>query len=118
MIPPASPRGAERDLLRAVDGLPVAGLAEGPAAEEYSALLFHAVGLGFWADFTITTSGFKSSVHTGVFRAGFSLCPCWRLLRSSATVFSRWLHSVTFLKGEAAKREGPVCHRIVSKRKT
>ncbi len=29
-----------------------------------------------------------------------SLCPCWRLLRSYATVFSRWLHSAIFLKGE------------------
>ena len=36
----------ERDLLRAVDGLPVEGAAEGPAAEEHGALLLHAVGLG------------------------------------------------------------------------
>ena len=28
------------------------------------------------------------------------LCPCWRLLRLYVTVFSRWLHSVIFLRGE------------------
>jgi hypothetical protein len=32
--------------LRALDGLPVAGVAEGSAAEKHSAFLFHAVGLG------------------------------------------------------------------------
>src|SRR5262249_28994785 len=54
-IPPAKrggpargerPRGSERDLLCALDRLPVAGLAEGSAAEEHRAFLFHAVGLG------------------------------------------------------------------------
>ncbi len=29
-----------------------------------------------------------------------SLCPCWRLLRSSAIVFGRWLHLATFSRGE------------------
>src|SRR6266550_7649133 len=36
----------ERDLLCALDGLPMAGVAEGSAAEEHRAFLFHAVGLG------------------------------------------------------------------------
>jgi transposase len=48
--PPARgecPRGSERHFLRAFDRLPVAGAAEGPAAQEYSALLLHAVGLGW-----------------------------------------------------------------------
>src|SRR4029077_18581274 len=40
------PRGSERDLLCALDRLPVAGVAEGSATEEYRAFLFHAVGLG------------------------------------------------------------------------
>src|SRR5207245_2675087 len=40
------PRGSERDLLRALDGLPVAGVTEGSAAEKHRAFLFHAVGLG------------------------------------------------------------------------
>src|SRR5438445_8094363 len=40
------PRGCERDLLRALDGLPVAGVAEGSAAEKHRAFLLHAVGLG------------------------------------------------------------------------
>ena len=31
----------------AVDGLPVAGVAEGPSAEEHSVLLLHAVGLAY-----------------------------------------------------------------------
>ena len=39
-------RGSQRDLLRALDGLPMAGAAEGPAAEEHGAFLLHAVGLG------------------------------------------------------------------------
>ena len=29
------------------------------------------------------------------------LCPCWRLPRSYAIAFGRWLHSVIFLRGEA-----------------
>src|ERR1700691_2834316 len=48
--PPARgecPRGSERRLLRAFDRLPVAGAAEGPAAQEHGALLLHAVGLGW-----------------------------------------------------------------------
>jgi hypothetical protein len=36
----------------------------------------------------------------GYFRARSSPCPCWRLLRSFATVFGRWLHSVIFLSGK------------------
>src|SRR5205807_10180011 len=40
------PRGSERDLLCALDGLPVAGVAEGFAAEKHRAFLLHAVGLG------------------------------------------------------------------------
>src|ERR1700690_4267433 len=50
--PPARgecPRGSERRLLRAFDRLPVAGAAEGPAAQEHGALLLHAVGLGWHA---------------------------------------------------------------------
>lgn len=39
-------RGVECNPLRARHRLPVEGAAEGPAAEEHSALLFHAVGLG------------------------------------------------------------------------
>ena len=39
-------RGFQRDLLRAFDGLPMAGAAEGPAAEEHGAFLLHAVGVG------------------------------------------------------------------------
>ena len=47
--PPARgecPRGSERYLLCAFDWLPVAGTAEGPAAQKHGALLLHAVGLG------------------------------------------------------------------------
>jgi predicted PurR-regulated permease PerM len=40
---------------------------------------------------------------SGVFRARSSRCPCWRLLRSYATVFSRWQHSVFFLRGETSR---------------
>src|SRR6266436_2490183 len=40
------PRSSQRDLLCALDGLPVAGVAEGSAAEEHGAFLLHAVGLG------------------------------------------------------------------------
>src|SRR5665213_239950 len=40
------PRGAERDLLCAVDRLPVAGFAQGFAAQEHGAPLLWAVGLG------------------------------------------------------------------------
>jgi transposase len=40
------PRGFEHHLLRALDGLPVVGLAEGSGAKEHGALLLHAVGLG------------------------------------------------------------------------
>jgi len=40
------PRGSERGLLCALDGLPMAGIAEGSAAEEHRAFLLHAVGLG------------------------------------------------------------------------
>ena len=40
------PRGSERHLLCALDRLPMAGAAEGLAAEEHGALLLHAVGLG------------------------------------------------------------------------
>src|ERR1700724_2332748 len=40
------PRCAERDLVCALDGLPVAGVAEGFAAEKHRAFLPHAVGLG------------------------------------------------------------------------
>src|ERR1700720_1473526 len=40
------PRSSERDLLCALDGLTVAGVAEGSAAEEHRAFLLHAVGLG------------------------------------------------------------------------
>jgi len=39
-------RGAERHLLRAGHGLPVACPAQGPAAEEHGARLSHALGLG------------------------------------------------------------------------
>src|ERR1700733_6253698 len=39
----------EHRLLRAFDRLPVAGAAEGPAAQEHGALLLHAVGLGWHA---------------------------------------------------------------------
>src|SRR6478735_6344131 len=39
-------RSSQRHLLCALDGLPVEGVAEGPAAEEHGALLLHAVGLG------------------------------------------------------------------------
>ena len=56
MISPAKHGGRPRDvnvrevlnanLLRAVDWLPVAGIAEGPAAEEHSALLLHGVEMG------------------------------------------------------------------------
>src|SRR5205807_9746365 len=44
------PRSSERDLLCALDGLPMAGVAEGSAAEEHRAFLFHAVGLGRHAE--------------------------------------------------------------------
>src|SRR5450432_1510628 len=50
--PPARgecPRGSERRLLRAFDRLPVAGAAEGPAAQEHGSLLLYAVGLGWHA---------------------------------------------------------------------
>ena len=40
------PRGSKRHLLRAFDRLPMAGAAQGPAAQEHGALLLHAVGLG------------------------------------------------------------------------
>src|SRR5437868_4797215 len=40
------PRSSECDLLCALDGLPVAGVAEGSASEEHRAFLLHAVGLG------------------------------------------------------------------------
>jgi hypothetical protein len=40
----------------------------------------------------------------GVFRAASSRCRCWRLLRLSATVFSRWPHSVIFLRDETQRR--------------
>ena len=54
MIPPARrsaarrerPRGAQRDLLCSLDGLPVVGAAQGPAAEVDGTSLLHAVGLG------------------------------------------------------------------------
>src|SRR5436190_3078977 len=55
MIPPAKrggrrrdecSRGSQRNLLRALDGLPMAGAAQGPAAEEHGAFVLHAVGLG------------------------------------------------------------------------
>src|SRR6478672_5714520 len=56
MIPPAKARrpsargecsrGSQRNLLRALDGLPMAGAAQGPAAEEHGAFVLHAVGLG------------------------------------------------------------------------
>src|SRR5665213_1648005 len=39
-------RGSERDLLCALDGLPMEGIAQGPAAEEHGPRLLHAVGLG------------------------------------------------------------------------
>src|ERR1700720_3378404 len=39
-------RGSQRNLLRALDGLPMAGAAQGPAAEEHGAFVLHAVGLG------------------------------------------------------------------------
>ena len=39
-------RGSERDLLRALDWLPVEGAAQGLTAEEHRALLLHVVGLG------------------------------------------------------------------------
>ena len=38
--------GSERHLLRAFDRLPMAGAAEGPAAEKHGAFLLHAVGVG------------------------------------------------------------------------
>jgi transposase len=50
--PPARgkcPRGSERRLLRAFDWLPVAGAAQGPAAQEHGTLLLHAVELGWHA---------------------------------------------------------------------
>jgi hypothetical protein len=37
-------RGSQRNLLRALDGLPMAGAAEGPAAEEHGTFVLHAVG--------------------------------------------------------------------------
>ena len=40
------PRGAQRDLLCSLDGLPVVGAAQGPAAEVDGTSLLHAVGLG------------------------------------------------------------------------
>ena len=48
--PPAGgecPRGSERRLLCTFDRLPVAGTPEGPTAQEHSALLLYAVGLGW-----------------------------------------------------------------------
>lgn len=49
-IPPAKrggrPRGPERHLLRALDRLPMAGVAEGSAVKEHGAFLLHAVGVG------------------------------------------------------------------------
>jgi hypothetical protein len=56
MIPPAKRGGRrravnvrevlKRNLLRALDRLPMAGAAEGPAAEKHGAFVLHAVGLG------------------------------------------------------------------------
>ena len=40
-------RGAERDFLRAVDRLPMEGVAQGPAAEEHGARLSRALELGW-----------------------------------------------------------------------
>src|SRR5438552_5309613 len=40
------PRSSERDLLCALDGLPVAGVAEGSAAEEHPRILISCCGIG------------------------------------------------------------------------
>jgi Putative transposase of IS4/5 family (DUF4096) len=55
MIPPAKRGGRRREvnvrevlnaIFYALDGLPMAGAAQGPAAEEHGAFVLHAVGLG------------------------------------------------------------------------
>ena len=51
-----------------------------------------------------SSSRLSSGSGCGVFRAGSFLCRCWRLLRLSATVFSRWPHSVIFLRVETRRR--------------
>src|SRR6202050_2248360 len=70
--PPARgecPRGSERRLLRAFDRLPVAGAAEGPAAQEHGALLLHAVGwMARWSA-SITRSMSRHASRKGARRA-------------------------------------------------
>ena len=51
-----------------------------------------------------SSSRSSSGSGCGEFRAGSSLCPCWQLLKSSATVFSRWPHSAIFLRVETRRR--------------
>src|ERR1700730_7418943 len=47
-----------------------------------------------------SSSRSSSGSGCGVFRARSFPCPCWRLPRSSAIVFGRWLHLAIFLRGE------------------
>jgi AI-2E family transporter len=62
-----------------------------------------------------SSSRSSSGSGCGVFRARSSLCPCWRLLRSSATVFGRWRHLDTFLRAETQQRSEARVYRLLTR---